>query len=75
MVRNLRIESVRCQCVWVLLPYWQLISNDGDTLIFAFLTKMIASGVKILEWLFSRRETNDSGKEIYACSVVVSNYS
>ena len=53
----------------VVLPYWQLISNDGDTLIFAFLTKMIASG---LEWLFSRRVTKDSDQEACACSVVVS---
>ena len=51
----------------------QLISNDGDTLMFTFLTKMISSGVKILEWLFSRRVTKDSGKEACACSVVVSN--
>ena len=57
----------------VVLPYWQLISNDGDTLIFAFLTKMIASGVKMLEWLFSRRVTKDSCKEACTCSVVVSN--
>ena len=40
---------------------------------FAFLTKMIASGVKMSEWLFSRRVTKDSGKEACACSVVVSN--
>ena len=57
----------------VVLPYWQLISHDGDTLIFAFLTKMIANGVKMLEWLSSRRVTKDSGKEACACSVVVSN--
>ena len=42
---------------------------------FAFLTKMIASGVKMSEWLFSRRVTKDSGKEASTCSVVVSNYS
>ena len=53
--------------------FLQLISNDGDTLMFTFLTKMISSGVKILEWLFSRRVTKDSGKEACACSVVVSN--
>ena len=40
---------------------------------FAFLTRMIASGVKMSEWLFSRRVTKDSGKEACACSVVVSN--
>ena len=57
----------------VVFPYWQLISIDGNTLIFAFLTKMIASGVKMLEWLFPRRVTNDSGKEACTCSVVVSN--
>ena len=57
----------------VVLPYWQLISNDGDTLMFAFLTKMIASGVKMSEWLFSRRVIKDSGKEACACCVVVSN--
>ena len=51
----------------------QLISDDGDTLMFTFLTKMIASGVKILEWLFSRRVTKVLGKEVCACSVVVSN--
>ena len=53
--------------------FLQLISNDGDTLMFTFLTKMIASGVKMLEWLFSRRVTKDSGKEACSCSVVVSN--
>ena len=40
---------------------------------FAFLTKMIASGVKMSEWFFSRRVTKDSGKEACACNVVVSN--
>ena len=40
---------------------------------FAFLTKRIASGVKMSEWLFSRRVTKDLGKEVCACSVVVSN--
>ena len=53
--------------------FLQLISNVGDTLMFTFLTKMIASGVKMLESLFSRRVTKDSGKEACACSVVVSN--
>ena len=53
--------------------FLQLISNDGDTLMFTFLTKMIASGVTILEWLLSRRVTKDSGKEDCAFSVVVSN--
>ena len=53
--------------------FLKLISNDGDTLMFIFLTKMIVSGVKMLEWLFSRRVTKDSGKEAFACSVVVSN--
>ena len=53
--------------------FLQLISNDGDTLMFKFLRKMIASGVKMSEWLFSRRVTKDSGKEACACSVVVSN--
>ena len=57
----------------VVLPHWQLISNDGDTLIFAFLTKMVASGVKMLEWLFSKRVTKNSGEEACACSAVVSN--
>ena len=42
---------------------------------FAFLTKMIASGVEMSKWLFSRRVTKDSGQEACACSVVVSNYS
>ena len=50
--------------------FLQLISNDEDTLMFTFLTQIIASGVKMLEWLFSRK---DSGKEACACSVVVSN--
>ena len=40
---------------------------------FSFLTKMIASGVKMSEWLFLRRVTKDSGKEACACSLVVSN--
>ena len=40
---------------------------------FAFLANIIASGVKILEWLFSGRVINDSGKEACACCVVVSN--
>ena len=40
---------------------------------FAFPTKMIASGVKMSEWLFSRRVAKDSGKEACACNVVVSN--
>ena len=39
---------------------------------FAFLTEMIATGVNMLEWLFSRRVTKNSGKEACACSVVVS---
>ena len=43
--------------------FLQLISNDGDTLMFTFQTKMIAIGVKMLEWLLSRRVTKDSGKE------------
>ena len=34
---------------------------------------MIASGVKMSEWLFSRRVTKDSGKEACAFSVVVNN--
>ena len=42
---------------------------------FAFLTKMIASGVNMSEWLSSRRVTKDSGKEACACSVVESNNS
>ena len=53
--------------------FLQLISNDEDTLMFTFLRKMIASCVKMLEWLFSRRVTKDSGKEASACRVVVSN--
>ena len=40
---------------------------------FAFLTKMIAKGEKMSEWLFSRRVTKDSDKEACACSAVVSN--
>ena len=40
---------------------------------FAFLTKMIASGVKMSEWLFSRRVTKDSRQEACAFGVVVSN--
>ena len=35
---------------------------------FAFLTKMIAGGVKMLQWLFSRRVTKDLGKKACACS-------
>ena len=34
---------------------------------------MIASGVKMLKWLSSRRVTKESGKGACACSVVVSN--
>ena len=40
---------------------------------FAFITKIIASGVKMLEWLFSRRVIKDSGKEACAYCVVVGN--
>ena len=57
----------------VVLPCWQLISNDGDTLMLTFLTKMFVSGVKMLEWLFLRRVIKDSGKEACTCCVVVSN--
>ena len=42
---------------------------------FAFLAKIIASGVKMLEWLLSRKVIKDSGKEACDCCVVVSNYS
>ena len=40
---------------------------------FAFLAKIIASSVKMLEWLFSRIVVKDSGKEACICCVVVSN--
>ena len=36
---------------------------------FAFLAKIIANGVKMLEWLFSRRVIKDSGKEACTCCV------
>ena len=40
---------------------------------FAFPAEIIASGVKMLEWLFLRRVIKDSSKEACACCVVVSN--
>ena len=39
--------------------FLQLISNDADTFMFTFLTKMIASGVKMFEWMVSRRVRKD----------------
>ena len=42
------IASVRRKRIWSGSSILQLICNDGDTLMFTFVTKMIGSGVKML---------------------------